>query len=100
MKPPPENSSARSRKRYSGRRAGPFSTDGVPRDWVEVATAPDRISAGMLESALKGRGIPVILNRPPMFPYLGFAGVHGVMVPEERAAEAREILRDIWDIEE
>jgi hypothetical protein len=65
-----------------------------------VASAPDQIAAGMLEGALKEAGIPVILNRPPTFAYLGIGGIHGVMVPEGRAAEARDILREIWDIKE
>lgn len=65
-----------------------------------MASAPDRISAGMLESALKAMGIPVMLNRPPVFPYLGIGGVHGVLVPEDRAAEAREVLREIWEVED
>ncbi len=100
MKPPPGSSSGRSRKR--SRRGGPglFGRVGVPQDWVEVATAPDRISAGMLESALKAEEIPVMLNRPLVFPYLGIGGIHGVLVPADRAAEARDILREIWDIED
>jgi hypothetical protein len=73
---------------------------GVPRGWVEVASAGDQISAGMLEGALKEAGIPVILNRPPTFAYLGIGGVHGVMVPEDCVEQAREILREIWDIQE
>lgn len=99
MNPPPESSSGRSRKRSRGR-AGPFGGHAVPRDWEEVAVAPDRISAGMLESALKAAGIPVMLNRPPLFAYLGAGGVHGVMVPEGRAGEARGILGEIWDVED
>lgn len=73
---------------------------GKPKGWVEVASAPNQIAAGMLEGALKEAGIPVILNRPAVFAYLGIGGVHGVMVPEEHAEEARDILREIWDIEE
>jgi hypothetical protein len=88
--PPP--SKRRSKKRLKGY--------GVPRGWVEVASAPDQIAAGMLEGALKEAGIPVILNRPPTFAYLGIGGVHGVMVPEDCLAQARDILREIWDIQE
>jgi hypothetical protein len=67
---------------------------------MEVACAPDQIAAGMLESALKAEDIPVILRRPGVFPYLGIGGQHGILVPEERAGEAREILSDIWDTPE
>jgi Putative prokaryotic signal transducing protein len=89
---PPKKSSGPSPKRrdYSG----------VPVGWVEVACTPDQISAGMLESALKAEEIPVILLRPGVFPYLGIGGQHGVLVPEERAGEARDILREMWDIPE
>jgi hypothetical protein len=66
--------------------------------WEEVATAPNQIAAGMLESALKAEGIPVMMNRPMLFPYLGSGGIHGVMVPAQHAEEARVILREIWDI--
>jgi hypothetical protein len=72
----------------------------VPQGWVEVATAPDQIAAGMLESVVKAEGIPVMLRRPAIFPYLGIGGQHGVLVPAEHADEAREILKDIWDIPE
>jgi len=54
----------------------------------------------MLEGALKEEGIPVILNRPPTFAYLGIGGIHGVMVPEDCVEAARDILREIWDIKE
>lgn len=96
---PSNGRSKRRRKRAGG--SGIFPEHpGVPGGWVNIADAPDQISAGMLESALKAEGIPVILNRPPVFAYLGIGGVHGVMVPEERADEAREILNDIWDMPE
>ena len=98
MKQQPEKSSGRSPKRSE--RQNLFETRNVPEGWVEVATAPDQIAAGMLESALKGAGIPVMMNRPGAFAYLGVGGIHGVMVPEGRAEEAREILRDIWDVQE
>lgn len=74
--------------------------DGVPQGWVEIAAAGDQIAAGMLESALKAWGIPVMLRRPGAFAYTGIGGQHGVMVPEDRAGEAREILGSIWDVEQ
>jgi Putative prokaryotic signal transducing protein len=69
---------------------------GVPVGWVEVAVAPDRIAGGMLESALKAEGIPVMLQNPIM-PILGTGGQHRVVVPAEHADQARAVLRDIWD---
>lgn len=72
----------------------------VPAGWVEVATAPDLMSAGMLEGMLRAEDIPVMLNRPGVFPLLGSGGVHGVMVPEDRAADARKLLEGVWDLKE
>ena len=89
QQPPSSGRSKKHRKGYA-----------TPRGWVEVASAPDQISAGMLEGALKEEGIPVILNRPPTFAYLGIGGIHGVMVPEDCVEAARDILREIWDIKE
>lgn len=91
MSPQQEKSSGHSPKRHR--------LTGVPQGWVEVASAPDQIAAGMLESAVRAESIPVILRRPGAFAYTGIGGQHGVMVPEERAEEARAILRDIWDID-
>lgn len=90
MSRPPKKSSGPSPKRRD--------YTGVPVGWIEVASAPDQIAAGMLESALKAEEIPVIMRRPGAFPYLGIGGQHGVLVPAEHADEAREILKDIWDV--
>jgi hypothetical protein len=69
---------------------------GVPAGWVEVAVAPDRIAAGMLESAMKAEGIPVLLQSS-ISPIMGVGGQNRVQVPVEHEDEARAILRDIWD---
>lgn len=92
MNKPPSESNGRSKKRPKSKGYA------VPRGWVEVASAPNQIAAGMLEGLLKAEGIPVILNRPPTFAYLGVGGVHGVMVPSEREQEARELLSRMWDL--
>ena len=86
-----KGSEKRSKRRFS------LKTQDVPRGWVEVACAPNQIAAGMLESAVRAEGIPVMLRRPPVFVFTGSGGQHGVLVPEERAEEARVILREIWD---
>lgn len=106
MTKPPEESNERSKKRSKGTwmerlqsLPRPF-TPGRSQGWVEVACAPDRIAGGMLESALKAEDIPVILQGPPFQYFGGVAGMHAVLVPAERADEAREILRDIWEVEE
>jgi hypothetical protein len=52
----------------------------------------------MLESALKAEGIPVMVQRPPVFMYTGAGGQHGVLVPAEHREKALEILREIWDV--
>lgn len=91
MSPPPERSKGPSPKRRR--------LTGVPREWAEVATAPNQIAAGMLESAVRAEGIPVMLRRPGASAYTGIGGQHGVLVPEERAEEARAILNEIWDID-
>ncbi len=91
MTPRPAESPKRSRRRFS------LKTSDVPRGWVEVATASNQMAAGMLESAVRAQGIPVMLRRPPLSVFLGSGGQHGVIVPEEHAGEAREILKEIWD---
>lgn len=71
-----------------------------PRGWVQVATAPDQISAGMLEGVLKNEGIPVIVQRPAFYAYTGIGGVHAILVPEDREKEARAMLEQVWPGEE
>ena len=72
----------------------------VPEGWVEIAAAPNQMLAGMLEGALKEKGIPVIVDRPGAFAYTGSAGVHGILVPTDREEEARGLLSEIWDVPE
>lgn len=71
---------------------------GLPEGWVEVADAPDGISGGLLESLLRQEGIPVMIWKPAVFPYLGSGGVHTVLVPERHRAEACELLSERWDV--
>jgi len=72
-----------------------------PEGWVQVAVTQDSISAGMLESALKGAGITVLIQKPAGgSAYMGIGGIHGVLVPPGQEDEAREILREIWDTDD
>lgn len=71
-----------------------------PRGWVRIASAPDRMAAGMVEGLLKGADIPVIMQRPAVFPYMGAGGEHVILVPADREQEAREVLEGIWPLEE
>lgn len=71
-----------------------------PEGWVEVAVAPNQMLAGMLEGALKEKSIPVIVDRPGASAVTGSGGVHAILVPADREAEARSLLADIWDAPE
>lgn len=69
-------------------------------DWVRVAVAPNALVAGMMEGALRNKGILVLEKKFPFdFPTCP-TGDRAIMVPAERAEEARMVLEGIWDIEE
>lgn len=70
----------------------PFERVARPRGWAEVAVVADLFLAGMLESALKAEGIPVMVQKPPVFSYTGSGGFHGVLVPAGMEARALELL--------
>lgn len=101
MKEPRKPCDGHSKKRRKAFPGGIFGRRaGIPQGWENVAYAPDRLAAGLLESALEAEGIPVIIHGPPGVAWLGIGGMHGVMVPEDRVPEAREILSVIWDVRE
>lgn len=78
----------------------PLEKVAKPQGWAEVAVVPDLFSAGMLESALRSEGIPVMVQKPPFFSYTGSGGFHGVLVPAGMEAEARSLLECMRDPEE
>jgi hypothetical protein len=64
-----------------------------PVRWVRVATALHQPEAEMLEGILADLGIPVMIRRATIdVPEMLAGGPRAVLVPAERAAEAREAL--------
>jgi len=66
------------------------------QDWVEVAQSGNDEEAGLIAGLLESLGIPVEVESPsgstPWPENLGAFGMSRVMVPPERAAQARELL--------
>jgi hypothetical protein len=69
-------------------------------DWIRIATAPNEVVAGMLEGALKDKGIPVMEKKMSLDYVAGMAGMRGILVPVDREEEARSLLSEIWDMTE
>jgi putative signal transducing protein len=65
-------------------------------DWVEVASTGVDEEASLIAGLLQSEDIPAVVEGPsPAFPLpenLGAFGMSRVLVPPERAAEARELL--------
>jgi hypothetical protein len=65
-------------------------------DWVEVASTGQDEEASLIAGLLESEGFPVQVEGPsggsPWPENLGAFGVSRVMVPAERADEAKEIL--------
>ena len=66
------------------------------KDWVSVAETGNDEEAGLIAGLLESLGIPVEVEGPsgasPWPENLGAYGMSRVMVPPERAAQARELL--------
>jgi len=66
-------------------------------DWVEVAATGQDEEAALIAGLLQSEGFPVQVEGPsggsPWPENLGAFGVSRVMVPAERADEAKEILQ-------
>jgi hypothetical protein len=64
---------------------------------VKVAYGQNQTEAEMIQGLLGEHGIPSMLRRAPGFDVPDFlaAGPHHVLVPEEVAEEAREVLEGI-----
>lgn len=82
-------------KELSLRRREPLESYG---GWVKVATAPNQHVAGMMDGALRDRGIPVLDKKIGLDFPTSPSNQHAIMVPEDRVEEARELLEGIWDI--
>jgi hypothetical protein len=65
-------------------------------DWVEVASTGQDEEAALIAGLLQSEDIPAVVEGPsPTFPLpenLGAFGMSRVLVPPERAAEARELI--------
>jgi hypothetical protein len=64
-----------------------------PIRWTTVAVALHQPEAEMLQGMLEAEGVPVMIRRTTVdVPEMLAGGPRGVMVPEENAHEARQIL--------
>ena len=64
-------------------------------DWVEVASAGQDEEAELIAGFLESEGIPCEVEGPALTPFpedLGAFGTTRVMVPPDRAEEARAVL--------
>lgn len=84
-------------KAFWKRLTRPLEKVSKPEGWSEVAVVQDSLAAGMLESALKAEGIPVMVQKPPVFSYTGSVGYHGLLVPADFEERARELLDAMED---
>ena len=66
-------------------------------DWVEVASVGDDEKAEIIAGMLKAEGIPVQVEGPSTTPLPGNLGAFGfsrVVVPPDRAEEARALIEE------
>jgi hypothetical protein len=66
-------------------------------DWVEVAAAGDDEEAEIIAGLLESEEIPCEIEGPSATPWpenLGALGLSRVMVPGDRAAEARALIAE------
>jgi hypothetical protein len=75
----------------------PSSSSSSGGRWVKVAYAQNQAEAEMIQGLLSEHGIPSMLKRAPGFDVPDFlaAGPRQVLVAEEVAAQAREVLEGI-----
>jgi hypothetical protein len=63
--------------------------------WVDLATAPDQLTAEMWCDLLHSEGIPAMVKPSDAVSFLGVSMTSsGVMVPEDRKDEAAAILTE------
>jgi hypothetical protein len=66
-------------------------------DWIEVAGVGDDDEAEIIAGLLESEGIPCEIEGPSASPWpenLGSLGVARVMVPADRAAEAKALIAE------
>jgi hypothetical protein len=71
--------------------------DDNAEDWVEVAAAGDDEEAEIIAGLLESEEIPCEIEGPSSTPWpenLGALGLSRVMVPAERAAEAKALIAE------
>ena len=67
------------------------------QDWIEVAAAGDDDEAEIIAGLLESENIPCEIEGPSSSPWpenLGAFGVSRVMVPADRAEEAKALIRE------
>lgn len=71
--------------------------DNDAEDWVEVASAGDDEEAEIIAGLLESEDIPCEIEGPSATPWpenLGALGLSRVMVPADRAAEAKALIAE------
>ncbi|HEY3203536.1 MAG TPA: DUF2007 domain-containing protein [Thermoanaerobaculia bacterium] len=66
-------------------------------EWIEVAAVGDDEQAEIIAGLLKSEGIPCEVEGPSASPWpenLGSLGLSRVMVPPDRAAEAKALIAE------
>ena len=64
-------------------------------EWVNIATAPDQLTAEMWCELLRNEGIEAVVGPSDAVSFLGGSGRScRVMVPKDRRDEAAAVLRD------
>lgn len=62
--------------------------------WTVVYIAPNKAMAEMLKTILMQEGF-LVMVRAAGIPHMGDAGPHELLVPEEEAEEAHEVLTTV-----
>ena len=74
-----------------------MAEDDYADDWVEVAAAGDDEEAEIIAGLLESEEIPCEIEGPSATPWpenLGALGLSRVMVPADRAAEAKALIAE------
>ena len=63
-------------------------------DWLVLSTAENEALAQLTAERLTAAGIPVVLEPGDAVSYLGASSPYMIKVPEDRLADAQELLND------